>query len=117
MATNINNKPYQDGYIILIEEDQVCSICLDNDLYTYKSWVKMNNCTHQFHRHCVDLWLENHDTCPLCMKNVYMKNVYQIQYDLTNVQRACQCGGFAICFALLVFMIWFLIVELKNYYK
>jgi hypothetical protein len=108
----MNNKPYTDGYVVMIEEEQVCSICLDNDPYTYKSWVKLNHCSHLYHRHCIDLWLENHRTCPLCTVDVYERP--PVQYDLTRVQMACQCGGLMFCLALLGFMIWFIIYEIRK---
>lgn len=43
---------------------QECSICLsqfeENDL------VRKLTCQHHFHGSCIDRWLENHQTCPLC---------------------------------------------------
>ena len=42
-----------------------CSICLEtikkNDIRS--QCVKCNNC---FHKKCLDTWLQNHNTCPLC---------------------------------------------------
>lgn len=43
---------------------QECSICLgqleENDL------VRRLTCRHYFHSSCIDRWLEDHRTCPLC---------------------------------------------------
>lgn len=73
-------RPYTEGFMIPLlqlrgddespHDPTVCSICLDNDQYTYKSWVQMNGCLHKFHRHCIDLWLEQRPVCPLCLHEV-----------------------------------------------
>ena len=39
-----------------------CAICLENDL----ELLKTLRCQHTFHEKCVNIWLSNHDTCPLC---------------------------------------------------
>lgn len=74
--TTITHLPYTTGLIVPFldneekkEKKEVCSICMDNDQFTYKSWVKLK-CSHYFHRHCIDLWLENHHTCPICIQDV-----------------------------------------------
>lgn len=41
-----------------------CSICLDNLIV--KKEIKLLNCLHKFHKDCVNKWLEENDTCPLC---------------------------------------------------
>ncbi len=32
------------------------------------------NCEHQFHTNCLNTWLRNHNTCPLCRTNVLVNN-------------------------------------------
>lgn len=93
------SRPYTEGVVVHLTSGQVCSICLDNDLYTYKSWVSLNRCTHQFHRHCLDLWLERNRTCPLCVQDVF--EVPQ-RRELT-LQEWGKCIGF--CGFLLVIVI------------
>ena len=56
--------PYKDDEESGIKREE-CPICLDNDMFTYKAWVKLE-CSHTFHIHCIDLWRENHSDCPLC---------------------------------------------------
>ena len=45
-----------------------CSICLcefeDDDK------IRMLPCSHPFHQPCIDQWLENNTTCPLCMRSL-----------------------------------------------
>ena len=101
------NKPYQEGIMVPILDtydkddkyQEICSICLDNDIYTCKSWVKMNHCSHQFHRHCIDLWLEKNRVCPLCMKDVYEDDRDRSH----NPHSLAQCMG--VCFCCLIFFV------------
>ena len=43
-------------------EDSECVICLETDPNHFKLLI----CNHSFHTFCLDTWLNNHDTCPLC---------------------------------------------------
>jgi len=72
---NENSKPYTENYVKSYVGDQreECIICSDNDAFTYKSWIKLG-CNHFFHRHCINLWLEERPTCPLCIENVYQSH-------------------------------------------
>ena len=49
---------------ILIES--TCSICLDNFVKGEK--VRELDCKHEFHSECIDLWMQDHLTCPICRK-------------------------------------------------
>jgi hypothetical protein len=110
MNININNKPYADGYVIMVDDEEKCSICLDNDTYTYKSWVKLDKCSHLYHRHCIDLWLENHRTCPLCTTDVYEP----VQRPLTRRQIMYGCAGIIFVLSAIGLVIWFLVVEIQK---
>lgn len=41
-----------------------CSICLEE--YKKNDNVNILKCNHIFHIHCLNLWLCNNSTCPLC---------------------------------------------------
>ena len=43
-----------------------CSICLED--YSKKDKVVQLDCSHIFHRHCIETWFQNKDlkNCPLC---------------------------------------------------
>lgn len=61
----------------VIREPATCSICLDN---ISNSDVKELRCNHKFHRNCINTWLQDNNTCPLCRqfqgsnRNVTMNN-------------------------------------------
>ncbi|KAE8706021.1 ethylene receptor 2-like [Hibiscus syriacus] len=49
-----------------------CPVCLS--VFTDGEEVKqLNGCKHSFHAICIDLWLNNHDNCPICRANVGVK--------------------------------------------
>ena len=39
-----------------------CAICLESNLEPLKTL----RCKHTFHEKCVNIWLSNHVTCPMC---------------------------------------------------
>ena len=41
-----------------------CPICLEP--YVVGDNLKTTVCLHQFHEHCIDPWLRNNGTCPVC---------------------------------------------------
>ncbi|KAJ8412388.1 hypothetical protein AAFF_G00127240 [Aldrovandia affinis] len=46
----------------------VCAICLEEFLDGQD--LRIISCAHEFHKECVDPWLLQHRTCPLCMHNI-----------------------------------------------
>jgi len=49
-------------------EDEGCVICMNN--YQDENVVTELPCNHFFHQHCINIWLENHNTCPMCRAEV-----------------------------------------------
>jgi hypothetical protein len=52
-----------------------CSICLEN--YTEKTYKRTLECTHHFHKKCIDKWFinctEDNMHCPMCRKQYILK--------------------------------------------
>lgn len=46
-----------------------CSVCL-GEYKTEDKLQKIPSCGHVFHLDCIDHWLSNHNTCPLCRLSV-----------------------------------------------
>ncbi|XP_051523451.1 E3 ubiquitin-protein ligase RNF43-like isoform X2 [Myxocyprinus asiaticus] len=46
----------------------ICAICLEEFLDGQD--LRIISCAHEFHKECVDPWLLQHRTCPLCMHNI-----------------------------------------------
>jgi len=65
-----NSKEDMPVYIWKAKEEKsapgetMCSICLS--LYEGGNEIKLLPCFHQFHKDCIDPWLDMHNTCPVC---------------------------------------------------
>ncbi|KAM6164280.1 E3 ubiquitin-protein ligase RNF43 [Rhynchocyon petersi] len=46
----------------------MCAICLEE--FSEGQELRVISCLHEFHRTCVDPWLQQQRTCPLCMFNI-----------------------------------------------
>ncbi|XP_013863253.1 RING finger protein 150a [Austrofundulus limnaeus] len=45
-----------------------CAVCIEG--YKPNDVVRILPCRHVFHKHCVDPWLHDHRTCPMCKMNI-----------------------------------------------
>lgn len=71
------------------KEDAQCSICLGE--YEDKEMLRiMPACLHNFHRTCIDIWLEMHSTCPICRLSL---NVTHESSLTSPFSRALQVHG------------------------
>ena len=60
----------QENEMVLEEENQVqCAIC-HCDIHQGSIVRKLNVCGHYFHQGCIDTWLVNHTSCPICRRSI-----------------------------------------------
>lgn len=50
------------------EDADFCPVCLD--LYKPREVIRILPCKHEFHKNCVDPWLFDHRTCPMCKLDI-----------------------------------------------
>jgi Ring finger domain len=78
-----------------------CAICLDTSGYT--RWLRLE-CSHAYHKKCINRWFETEPTCPVCLRRVNPG----IKFAVNAQVRGC-CG-------LSIFLVA-LILLLKAYYS
>ena len=55
----------QNSTKYIICTDTECHICLDT-LLQGSCMRRLNNCNHSYCIDCIDTWLQNHNSCPVC---------------------------------------------------
>ena len=68
LRTIILSCPIVKACEIMPLENVECAICLESICEQHP--VRNFPCEHMFHLHCIDKWLKNHSTCPLCVAKV-----------------------------------------------
>jgi len=46
------------------ENNDICTICLE--IFKDKDTISILNCNHTFHNKCIQPWVDNQSTCPIC---------------------------------------------------
>lgn len=68
---NYSIKMLKNGYKKIKEGDKLigikCGICLDE--YKENEYKREIKCKHVYHKRCVDKWLKQEYSCPLCRSN------------------------------------------------
>ncbi|XP_007894578.2 E3 ubiquitin-protein ligase RNF43 [Callorhinchus milii] len=62
--------------------EPVCAICLEE--FVDGQDLRIISCFHEFHKECVDPWLHQHRTCPLCMFNIIEGSAVVSQQDVSG---------------------------------
>lgn len=71
-------------------EDQNCSICLTEYGQNYcseKKFPKMLPCHHIFGADCLKQWLQDHESCPLCRRIVFLRLVVLAHLKDPNLEQ------------------------------
>ena len=58
-------------------KSETCTICLDG--YSWRQRVRTLKCGHIFHENCINTWLNQKRTCPLCRDNVSYFDAPQVE--------------------------------------
>ncbi|KAI1731681.1 ring finger domain-containing protein [Ditylenchus destructor] len=85
--TRIPTRPVKAG-----ELDSDCPVCIDP--YRTGDIVRMLPCRHIFHKSCVDPWLLEHRTCPMCKSDILKAFGYHVSVNSRRrAQFSSQSGG------------------------
>lgn len=50
------------------EQGRACSVCINE--YAQGNKLRRLPCAHEFHIHCIDRWLSENNTCPICRQPI-----------------------------------------------
>ncbi|NWU40830.1 RNF6 ligase, partial [Hylia prasina] len=64
---NLSTRNYGDVHTEN-ERSKTCSVCINE--YATGNKLRQLPCTHEFHIHCIDRWLSENSTCPICRQPV-----------------------------------------------
>ncbi|KAM7526818.1 hypothetical protein LguiA_016720 [Lonicera macranthoides] len=64
VVANFPTKKYSDPYFSSAEDAQ-CTVCLA-EYHAEDTLRILPFCGHAFHATCIDIWLQQHSTCPVC---------------------------------------------------
>ncbi|NXT96844.1 RNF6 ligase, partial [Buphagus erythrorhynchus] len=64
---NLSTRNYGDVHTEN-EWSKTCSVCINE--YATGNKLRQLPCTHEFHIHCIDRWLSENSTCPICRQPV-----------------------------------------------
>ncbi|KAK4274388.1 hypothetical protein QN277_017616 [Acacia crassicarpa] len=70
---------------VISGEDAVCCICLAK--YENNDELRELQCSHLFHKDCVDKWLKINASCPLCKSDVGGNQIGSVSGEGSNQQR------------------------------
>ncbi|XP_050704675.1 E3 ubiquitin-protein ligase RNF133-like isoform X2 [Eriocheir sinensis] len=66
-------------------EGECCAVCIEH--YQAGEAVRTLPCKHQFHRFCVDPWLLEHRTCPMCKMDILKHYGYVLSESEESVMQ------------------------------
>lgn len=69
---NLSTRNYGDIHTENEERSKTCSVCINE--YATGNKLRQLPCMHEFHIHCIDRWLSENSTCPICRQPVLGSN-------------------------------------------
>lgn len=73
-----------------------CTICLSD--ITLSSNIQETRCGHVFHTECADIWLANHNTCPLCRQVLFSEDELPVPAGRDASDYLCTCRRSYLCY-------------------
>ncbi|EYU28284.1 hypothetical protein ABFS82_12G132900 [Erythranthe guttata] len=52
-----------------------CAVCLNSLKEKSQVW-ELRNCSHVFHKHCLEKWIAYESTCPLCRASLHAESTF-----------------------------------------
>lgn len=65
---NLSTRSYGTATVEEGEISKTCSVCINE--YVAGNKLRQLPCMHEFHFHCIDRWLSENSTCPICRQSV-----------------------------------------------
>ncbi|KAM3836488.1 E3 ubiquitin-protein ligase RNF6 isoform 2-T4 [Vipera latastei] len=65
---NLSTRNYENPHSEDDEISKMCSVCINE--YVVGNKLRQLPCMHEFHFHCIDRWLSENSTCPICRQPV-----------------------------------------------
>ncbi|XP_042315898.1 E3 ubiquitin-protein ligase RNF6 [Sceloporus undulatus] len=65
---SLSTRNYGDVSVEEAETSKTCSVCINE--YVIGNKLRQLPCMHEFHFHCIDRWLSENSTCPICRQPV-----------------------------------------------
>lgn len=78
VAANFPTKKYSDPYFSCTKDAQ-CIVCL-SEYHADDTLRILPFCGHFFHSSCIDIWLQQHCTCPVC--RVSLREMFDRRYSM-----------------------------------
>ncbi|XP_018007671.1 uncharacterized protein LOC108665430 [Hyalella azteca] len=66
-----------------LQLEECCAVCLE--AYTTGDAARVLPCRHEFHKACVDPWLLDHRTCPMCKMDILRHYGYNLAGSSDNI--------------------------------
>ncbi|KAE8741022.1 hypothetical protein FOCC_FOCC013434 [Frankliniella occidentalis] len=64
----------------LVGDGDCCAICIER--YRVADVVRALPCRHEFHKSCIDPWLLDHRTCPMCKMDILKHYGFVVSFNL-----------------------------------